>query len=103
MQAAGHLFDLSDGRSTRLSETHGWVPAAALTTEITRHHFHLNTTTPTPDNWMHDADVPGCRLFWLPLSSAQQSLVEPQNFWLQSVVERLNASAQPTNQDNTDL
>jgi NUDIX domain len=92
-RVAFDLFEVSDGHSTLLSETIGWVPTAALTTEIMRHHFHLTTTTSTADTWTHDADVPGCQLFWLPLKSASERLVEPQNSWLVSVMARLEASA----------
>ncbi len=86
------LFEARDGELFLVTETYGWVPAAALSREVTRHHFHLRTTLETADAWLHDGDVPGCELFWLSFAEASQTLVPPQKLWLESVIDRLEAA-----------
>jgi hypothetical protein len=68
--------------------TVGWVPLTAITADVQRHLFHLETTAPTPDCWTHDGDVPGCELFWTPLVE-DPGLVRGQDRWRLVALEQL--------------
>ena len=68
--------------------TVGWLPLSAITADVQRHLFHLETTAPTPDRWVQHGDVPGCELYWVPLTQ-DPMLVKRQDAWLLAVREQL--------------
>jgi hypothetical protein len=86
------LFDIRGPHDWVLLETAvGWVPLAAITAGVQRHHFHMETTAPTPDRWRHDGDVRGCELFWTPLAE-DPGLVKGQDRWRIAALEQLRAN-----------
>lgn len=82
-------FDIRGPHDWVLQEVFvGWLPLDAITTEVRRHLFHLRPTAPTPDRWTCDGDVPGCRLYWTPLSG-DPGLMPWHDRWLADVREQL--------------
>ena len=83
------LYEIRGSHDWVLRETVvGWVPLDAITADVQRHLFHVRTTGSTPDRWVHQGDVPGCELYWVPLSQ-DPGLVRGQDTWLRSVLEQL--------------
>lgn len=77
-------FDLGK-REWRIVETvSGWIPADAITADVVRHLFHVETTAVTLDRWFHDGDVPGCELTWKRLDG-EVGLLSGQSEWLSRV------------------
>ncbi len=63
------LYEIRGSHDWVLRETVvGWVPQEAITADVQRHLFHLRTTGPTPDRWVHHGDVPNCELYWVRLT-----------------------------------
>jgi hypothetical protein len=89
VQIGYDLYDIRSSHEWVLIETIvGWVPQEAITPDVRRHMFHLRTTTPTPDQWIHNGDVPGCVLSWAPLSQ-EIRLVRGHDVWLVEVLDQL--------------
>ncbi len=83
------LYEIRGSHDWVLRETVvGWVPRDAITTNVQRHLFHLRTTDPTPDRWVHHGDVPGCELYWAPLSQ-DPGLVRGHDTLLRGVLDQL--------------
>jgi ADP-ribose pyrophosphatase YjhB (NUDIX family) len=77
-------FDIRGPHDWVLRETTvGWVPLTAITADVRRHLFHMKTTAPTPDRWVHHGDVPGCELYWTRLTQ-DPGLIKNQALWLQA-------------------
>jgi ADP-ribose pyrophosphatase YjhB (NUDIX family) len=85
------LYDIRGSHDWVLRETVvGWVPQEAITADVQRHLFHLRTTGPTPDRWVHHGDVPGCQLFWVPLTE-DPGLVRGHDSLLLDVLDQLKS------------
>ncbi len=83
------VYDIQ-GDVWRVAETTtGWIPSAALTGQVERHLFHLQTTAVTPDRRICRGDADhDFQLYWVPLTQ-NPGLVRGQDPWLETVVERL--------------
>jgi ADP-ribose pyrophosphatase YjhB (NUDIX family) len=87
------LYDIRGPHDWVLRETIvGWVPLTAITADAQRHLFHMETTAPTPDRWVHHGDVPGCELYWTPLAD-DPGLVKGQDLWRLAALEQLGSYA----------
>jgi hypothetical protein len=85
------LYDIRGSHDWVLRETVlGWVPQEAITADVQRHLFHLRTTGPTPDRWVHHGDVPGCQLLWVPLTE-DPGLVRGHDSLLLGVLDQLKS------------
>jgi 8-oxo-dGTP pyrophosphatase MutT (NUDIX family) len=83
------LYDIRGSHDWVLRETVvGWVPQEAITADVQRYLFHLRTTGPTPDRWVHHGDVPGCQLRWVPLTE-DPGLVRGHDSLLLGVLDQL--------------
>jgi hypothetical protein len=66
----------------------GLIPRRLLSTNVTRHLFHLTTTTHTPDRWSVSTDRHTFTLYWTPLQR-DVGLIPQQARWLDQVYEQL--------------
>jgi ADP-ribose pyrophosphatase YjhB (NUDIX family) len=83
-QVGYDLYDIRGADDWVLQKTTlGWVPLEAITPDVQRHLFHMETTRRTPDEWVHHGDVPGCELYWTRLTQ-DPGLIKNQALWLQA-------------------
>jgi 8-oxo-dGTP pyrophosphatase MutT (NUDIX family) len=59
----------------------GWVPATAITRQVTRYFYHFPYHGQTADTWWVDTDNHTFRLFWAPLAQLPP-IIELQRWWL---------------------
>jgi 8-oxo-dGTP pyrophosphatase MutT (NUDIX family) len=71
-----------DGERVVIARRKGWVPTLALTQQVERHYYHLESDGDTPREWQVQAEpeyIFTC--FWQPLA-ADIGLTPPQDAWL---------------------
>ena len=91
-QVGYDLYDIRGPHDWVLRNTIvGWVPLTAITADAQRHLFHMETTAPTQDRWVHHGDVPGCELYWTPFTE-DPGLVKGQDLWRLAALGLLRAS-----------
>lgn len=76
------------GRFQPDMRSRGSIPRRLLTTDVTRHLFHLTATANTPERWSVEADRHTFSLYWTPLRR-DVGLIPQQARWLDLVYERL--------------
>lgn len=80
---------LRDGERVVIARRKGWVPTLALTQQVERHYYHLESDGDTPREWVVQAEpLHTFTCFWQPLA-ADMGLTPPQDGWLKTFYGQL--------------
>ena len=92
VQVAYEEYDFRSVEVSLIEKVRGWLPSYILVSHVERHLFHVQTASPTNDEWVIQADRGHkFHFYWVSLSEPPQ-LVRGQDTWLDLVYDQLKSS-----------